>query len=173
MSFFYLFAINQPKKIAIKKNAPTLIVLLFCFSISLFSQDKLYTALTIPKDLTTDANAVVRNCSITIDIEDFDKMTVRERKVVTVLNKLGNADAQIYEHYDNDTRITELKAIVYNAFGKEIKKYRERDFTDVNAVSGSTLYSDAKVKYMDHTPVSYPYTIEIIRETKTIYIICT
>ena len=137
------------------------------FSVFCFSQKREYSSLLIPLELKENSNAVVRNSAIEITIEDIDKMIVSKKEVVTVLNKLGNADARISESYDNDTKITNLSAIIYDAFGNQIKKYKERDFLDVSAVSGGTLYSDSRVKYIDYTPITYPYTLVFESEYKT------
>lgn len=149
-----------------KKYYYPLFVLILSFS-SLFSQTTNYSALTIPIDLKENSNAVVRDNSIEIIIEDFDKMVVKKREVVTVLNKLGNVNARIAESYDDDTKITDLSVVIYDAFGTKIKKYREKDFLDVSAVDGGTLYSDSRVKYLDYTPASYPYTVVFLSEYKT------
>lgn len=141
-------------------------ILFFCSFLG-YSQSTELISLTIPEELKEDANAVVRNNSIEITIEDVDKMVISKREVVTVLNKLGNADAKIVEHYDNDTKITKLSAIIYDAFGNQIKKFKERDFLDVSAVDGGTLYSDSRVKYIDYKPVSYPYTLVFESTYKT------
>jgi len=137
------------------------------FSVFCYSQKREYASLLIPSSLKENANAVVRDNSIEITIGGVDRMLVKKREVVTVLNKLGKVDARIVEGYDNDTKITNLSAIIYDAFGNQIKKYKERDFIDVSAVSGGTLYSDSRVKYVDYTPISYPYTLVFESEYKT------
>ncbi|MFY9241965.1 MAG: DUF3857 domain-containing protein [Polaribacter sp.] len=143
------------------------LISIFVFSLNVLGQNNELIALLIPSELIEDANAVVRNSSVEITIEDVDKMVVTKREVVTVLNKLGNSDARIVESYDDDTKITDLSAIIYDAFGNEIKKYKERDFLDVSAVDGGTLYSDSRVKYVDYNPVSYPYTLVFESTYKT------
>ncbi|MFB1041155.1 MAG: DUF3857 domain-containing protein [Polaribacter sp.] len=143
-------------------------VLTVVFSLNFtFCQKNEYSAFLIPSSLKENANAVVRDNSIEITIGGVDRMLVKKREVVTVLNKLGKVDARIVEGYDNDTKITNLSAIIYDAFGNQIKKYKERDFIDVSAVSGGTLYSDSRVKYVDYTPISYPYTLVFESEYKT------
>ena len=142
-------------------------ILLLILSFTCFSQKLEYSSFLIPAELKEDANAVVRNSIIEITVEDVDKMTVYKREVVTVLNKLGISDARIAESYDNDTKITKLSAVIYDAFGNQIKKYKERDFLDVSAVDGGTLYSDSRVKYVDYTPFAYPYTLVFESEYKT------
>lgn len=128
-------------------------------TISSFSQTNKLSSLSVPTHLKENANAVFRDNSIEITIEAVDRMLVRNRQVVTVLNKKGNVDARIAEAYDNDTKITKLSAKIYDAFGNEIKKYTKNKFIDISAVSGGTLYSDSRVKYIDYIPVAYPYTL--------------
>ena len=132
----------------------------------IFSQENTYASTLIPDELTEDANAVVRNSIIEITIKGIDKMVVYEKEVVTVLNELGNDDARIAKRYNNDTKITKLSAKIYDALGKQIKKYSKRKFLDVSAISGGTLYSDERVKYVDYIPVAYPYTVVFESEYK-------
>lgn len=132
----------------------------------IFSQENTYASTLIPDELTEDANAVVRNSIIEITIKGIDKMVVYEKEVVTVLNELGNVDARIAKGYNNDTKITKLSAKIYDALGKQIKKYSKRKFSDVSAISGGTLYSDERVKYVDYIPVAYPYTVVFESEYK-------
>lgn len=109
----------------------------------------------------------MRDNSIEISIEETNRMVVNKKIVVTVLNKLGNSDAIISESYDNDTKITKLNAFIYDSSGNQIKKFRQRDFLDVSAVDGGTLYSDSRVKYIDYKPISYPYTLVFESSYKT------
>jgi transglutaminase-like putative cysteine protease len=132
----------------------------------IFSQENTYASTLIPDELTEDANAVIRNSIIEITIKGIDKMVVYEKEVITVLNELGNVDARIAKGYNDDTKITKLSAKIYDALGKQIKKYSKRKFLDVSAVSGETLYSDERVKYVDYIPVAYPYTVVFESEYK-------
>jgi hypothetical protein len=143
-----------------------LLVTLFSI-ISSFSQKINYSAFLIPSELKENANAVIRDNSTEITIEDVDEMVVHKKEVITILNKLGNSYANMSEYYDKETKITKLSAIIYDSFGSQIKKYSKSKFLDVSAVSGGTLYSDSRVKYVDYTPVSYPYTIVFESEYKT------
>lgn len=137
------------------------------FSIVCNSQDISLSALLIPKELKENANAVIRNEQIDINILAVDEMVVSEKRTITILNKLGNSSAAMYQHYDNDTKITKLSAIIYDAFGKEIQKYPKGKFSDASAVDGGTLYSDSRIKYLEYTPTSYPYTLVFESEYKT------
>ena len=133
-----------------------------------FSQDETdLTILTLPQELKESANMVVRNQEMIIDVKSVDQMTIKNTSVVTVLNKVGHRYLSTAVGYDDHSKITSLEARVYDAFGKEIKKFRKSDFVDVSAVDGFSLYTDYRVKYIDYTPISYPYTMVFKYEKKT------
>ena len=150
-----------------KKNIDFQILFFCLFTTIIFSQKAAYSSLLIPLELKENANAVIRSQITEITIEAVNRMTVHEKRVVTILNKVGDRNVDLYAHYDNDTKITKLSARVYDALGNEIKKYSKGKFLDVSAVDGGTLYSDSRVKYVDYTPISYPYTVVFESEYKT------
>ena len=65
------------------------LILLFTCNL-IFSQENIYASALISNELTKNANAVIRNSTTEITIEAIDKMVVYEKKVVKVLNELGN-----------------------------------------------------------------------------------
>ncbi|TCK67456.1 uncharacterized protein DUF3857 [Winogradskyella wandonensis] len=136
------------------------------FAVASSQSDSDFKTSGISPELTIKANAVVRYEKQTIEINDFDDMYVTTKRVVTVLNEYGDQHTNAFEGYDNNTKIKKMEAKIYNEFGKEIKKFKIRDFTDQSAVSGGTLYSDNRVKYLSYTPVKYPYTIEYSSEVQ-------
>ncbi|MCF7559094.1 DUF3857 domain-containing transglutaminase family protein [Sabulilitoribacter multivorans] len=133
----------------------------------IFSQENIYSSLTIPNNLKQGANAVVRLNEVEITIKAVNEMVVSEKLIITVLNKEGNDNVNAYVFYDNNVKIKDLQVLVFDAFGKEIKKIKKNDFKDASAVDGGTLYSDSRVKYLEYTPISYPYTMELTSETVT------
>lgn len=137
----------------------SVIILCFLFLQSISSQKIEYSVSLIPDSLITNANTIIRKSSIEITIEAIDKQVIRRKRIVTILNKQGDKNADLYQHYNNDTRINNLSVKIYDGLGNELKKYSKRKFIDVSAVDGGTLYSDAKVKYIDYTPTIYPYTV--------------
>ncbi len=134
---------------------------------SAYSQENLYTSLTIPKHLKEKANSVIRSNEIHILIKSSSEMHVSNKRIITVLNKGGRDDVNAFIHYDNNVKIKVLEVKIYDNFGKEIKKIKKNDFKDVSAVSGGTLYSDSRVKYLEYTPIGYPYTVEFTSEIVT------
>ena len=148
------------------KKLALLLVVLLTISYS-FSQENFYSFLTLDASLKDNANAVVRLNDITINVEAPDKMITSVKRIVTVLNKQGDDDVNSFVHYDNNIKIKSLEAVIFNALGKQLKKFKKNDFNDVSAVSGGTLYSDSRVKYLEYTPVNYPYTIELTYDVMT------
>ncbi|MBK9291543.1 MAG: DUF3857 domain-containing protein [Bacteroidetes bacterium] len=66
-----------------------------------------------------------------------------------------------------------LSARVYDAAGKEIRKITGNDIHDLSAVPAGTVFSDDRIKVMDFTPVSYPYTFHfksVIRSNNTAFL---
>lgn len=142
---------------------------LFIFFISIsffsFSQAKsTYSSLTVPLELKTKANALVRYESKTVEILDHNKISVKKKRIVTIFNKYGDRHANAVEFYDDLREIKEMEAHIYDASGEEIKKIKERDFIDASAVSSISIYEDDRVKYLKYVPLNYPYTIEYVSE---------
>lgn len=145
----------------------SLCVLLLLIISTSHSQENLLTSLTISPNLSENANAVIRSQDIQIDLVSSSEMSVKVKRIITVYNKEGDDAINAYVHYDNNVKIKDLEVLVYNDFGTEIKKIKKNDFKDVSAVSGGTLYSDSRVKYLQYTPIDYPYTLEFVCETLT------
>jgi transglutaminase-like putative cysteine protease len=140
---------------------------LLCSFIVNAQDESLLIALTIPTELRENANAVVRNDDINITIAAYNKMVYTNKRVVTILNSSADNKHGAVMGYDKNISIKKLEAKIYNSFGKEIKKIKKNDFEDVSAVDGGTLYSDSRVKYLNYTPTSYPYTV--VFETEVEY----
>ncbi|MEL1255119.1 DUF3857 domain-containing protein [Flavobacterium sp. DGU38] len=148
-----------------KKASCGLIFLLFTLISS--AQKGNYLISAIKDSLKENANAVVRLDQMDITIASQRSMNIKIQRAVSVLNEKGLNDIDAYQHYDKTTAIKNIEAIVYDAFGNEIKKIKRKDFRDQSAASGSTLFSDNRVVYLDYTPVSYPFTIVYTSETET------
>lgn len=145
----------------------TIFIMVLLLSANILAQDQLQlSVLFIPQELKENADAVIRNSELIVTVDAIDKLIVREKRTVTVLNKQGKKHVKAYEHYNDDTRITRLSAVVYDALGNKVKKYSKGDFEDVSAIDDNTLYSDSRLKYLEYTPTSYPYTVVFESEYK-------
>lgn len=142
-------------------------IFLLCFLGEMRGQEKDLSVSEIPFDLIINANAVLRDDHTRIEVEALNKMTIYKKRIVTVLNEYGQGHVEAYQFYDNDRKIKKLQATIYNAAGKEIKKYKQKDFKDRSAVGSGNLYTDNRVQYLDHTAQSYPYTVMFESEIYT------
>lgn len=143
-----------------------MVVLLFTAS-PIFSQKADYSVLTISDSLKENANAVVRLNQIDIIIASQSSMNIKTKRVVTVLNGKGLNAIDASEAYSKRTIVKNIEAIVYDAFGNEIKKIKRKDFRDQSAADGMVLFSDNRYVYLDYTPISYPFTVVYNSEVET------
>ena len=124
----------------------TCLTVLF-FSQFISSQNNIYQSLLIDNQLKENANAVVRLDDISVSINSINDMVITKERVVTVLNKLGNDYVNAREWYNDGVEIKNIQAIIYDQLGNEIYKKKQKDFNDVSAVGGGTLYSDSRIIY--------------------------
>ena len=122
---------------------------------------------SIASPLLKNANAIVRNASVSIEVVALNKMKIKIKKAVTIKNKLGDSHNSVVVHYDKHTKIKSIKTIIFDRNGREIKKVKQKEYKDVSAVSGGTLYADSRVQYFTYTPIGYPYTIYYEYELQT------
>lgn len=122
---------------------------------------KEYSTVNIPKNLQVNASSVVRNDEININIPKQDKLIYSRSLAVTVMSKEGNSHVTSYVEYDKSRKIKKLDAILYDSDGNELQKFKKKDFKDISAIEGGTLYSDNRVKFITYNPEKYPYTIVI------------
>lgn len=132
-----------------------------------FSQSTDYNASSIDPSLTQNAHAVVRYDGMDVQITGLKDMEINLKRVVTVLDKTGGKYAVARVGYNKALKVKDVQALIYNAQGEEIEKKKQKDFIDVSAVDGGTLYSDSRVLFLSYTPISYPYTVEFTYQIQT------
>lgn len=142
--------------------------LVFFLFISLLSAQKSeYAILLIPDSLKQNANSVVRLDQIDILISSQRNMKIKNKRVVTVLNEKGQGAINAYEYYNKKTNVTNIQATIFDAFGNEIKKIKKKDFKDLCATDGGTVFSDNRYLYLNYTPTQYPFTVIYESEIET------
>ena len=132
-----------------------LIFIVFSCSNYIFSQTE-YKAV-FPDSLKKNANAIIQEDFTDIEIESIDKMTIKKRRVITVLNEQGLRNVDAVEYFSKSNNIKKIEVTIFNLFGKEIKKIKKKDF--VESAVGDGFISDNRVLYLNYTPIQYPFTI--------------
>ncbi|SRX54614.1 DUF3857 domain-containing protein [Aequorivita sp. CIP111184] len=140
------------------------LAMLFC-SASIFSQ-KDYSIKSIPKELTESSNSVLIDELVEIDVTDIGKMKEKAHRVIAVFNKLGDEDTNLYEYYNENSRVKDIEVRIFNAAGKEIEHFKKKDFMDVSR-TGNNMYMDSRALYLRYTPTTYPYIVVYDSETET------
>lgn len=149
-----------------------IITFLLCAINLLFAKETpRYPVSAIPDNLKQDAYAVIRDHDVVFTIRSRNTATLHEHFAVTIFNALGNHFATKRIGYDKLSKITAIKATVYNAEGSIIKKLKSNEITDHSAFEG--LYSDNRMRVAELTQGVYPYTVEFEfdREYKFLYYI--
>ncbi|AMC10840.1 hypothetical protein Lupro_06105 [Lutibacter profundi] len=141
-----------------KKKALTLLCTLLLTCV-VYSQNYNFNSNQIPENLKLNANAVVVFDDVFVEIQNQKLMTVKVKKAVTILNKLGDKFRYVAVGFDKTRKIKNIETIIYDASGKEIKKVKNKEYKDVSQVAGGTLYADNRMLYYEHIPTAYPYTI--------------
>ncbi|WP_295333405.1 DUF3857 domain-containing protein [Flavobacterium sp.] len=126
-----------------------------------------YASLDIPDSLKQNANAVVRLNEVFINISAQNEMVVKTKIVTTVLNELGLNYLDLSENHDKNRKIIKIEAVVYDAFGKELKSFKRKDFRDVSVADGVSIFNDNRALYLNYTPTVYPFTMVFETEVST------
>jgi len=141
--------------------------ILLVFNLSIFFSQTFPIA-TIPDSLKDNSIAVVRKNDVQITIESVDKMVVKNYMAVTVLDKAADKQfATKYIHYSPSSKIKNIDYIILDANGKEIKEIKRKDFMDISAIDGGTMYSDERILVYNYIPTQYPYTMVFQYEYQT------
>ncbi|MGY3212120.1 DUF3857 domain-containing transglutaminase family protein [Mucilaginibacter sp. HD30] len=126
-----------------------------------------YTAASIPKELMPYASAVVRNEVISTEVKAVDNVIYHVKRVVTILNKNGDDEAEVNVFYDKANSIKDIRGAVYNEFGQQVSKITPGNFQDQSAASDFSLFEDSRVKHYQPQSLLYPYTVEYDYEIRS------
>ncbi|MFK5856168.1 MAG: DUF3857 domain-containing protein [Bacteroidota bacterium] len=154
----------KKKLILINGNLFVLLLFIMFQGINLTSlhagNDPKYKVADIPKELKRGAIAVIRNQKRIFIRKSLTDAVYKVTEVVTILNKKALDYAYFNVPYDKFSKIRNIKGVIYDEFGNVVKKFNKDDIMDVSAISGGTLFSDARFKYIDPKYRTVPFTIE-------------
>jgi len=131
--------------------------MLCCSSFWLAAQD--YSILTLNRDLVPGADAIVRNELKEITILSPGEAIIKHTHAITILNDKGDDYAGYYDYYNQFFTIEDIEGRLFDMTGKELKKVRKKDITDLSSESGNSV-SDTRYKTHNFHHKEYPYTVE-------------
>jgi hypothetical protein len=126
----------------------------------LFANYAKYNADSISEELKLNADGVIREYTTTFEIESISFAKRKVHVAVTILNKSGEHLGIFNEIYHKFVKIENFSGNVYDASGRLVKELVKKDFKDLSAISGYTLYDDTRRKYLSPVTNFFPYTIE-------------
>ncbi|MET0465167.1 MAG: DUF3857 domain-containing protein [Chitinophagaceae bacterium] len=134
--------------------------LLLSISSVCYAVDGGYAVSGISPLLRMNANAVIRLEEVTFNVKSLKETIRTNHYVITVLDEKGDRWAEFSEYYDNLRSIESVEGILYDPFGKVVRKVKKKDLKDYKAGSEGTFIDDSRVKVHNFYQRSYPYTIE-------------
>ncbi len=137
---------------------------------SIFGADLKYPVSEIPSELKEKMYAVVRERKIQHKIISTSSSTYTHRQVITILNAKAKDFARLIVHYDKMSSIKTIKAYVYDATGKEVRRLKQSELSDQSTYDGFSLFSDNRLKTADLSLTTYPYTVEMEYELEMMYL---
>ncbi|MCU4175439.1 DUF3857 domain-containing protein [Carboxylicivirga sp. N1Y90] len=145
------------------KKTIILLGMLFCMLSIIYAIDVTdYDVSKIPSELKLNSNAIVRCNEVVFEVVSDNKAIATTKYAVTIL-KEGAIDLSILNiNYDKLFDIKDISGIIYDSNGKKVRKIKKDEIQDHSAISGSTLFSDNRIKYIDPEYYTYPFTIEYI-----------
>lgn len=115
---------------------------------------------SIPKNLLANAKAVVRYYNTEFEIYSISKAEMRIHYAVTILNKNAEDAAAFSESYSKFSKISKIKAALFDEYGKPIKAQERLEVNDICSSLDAGSYSDIRIKYISPDYHNYPYTVE-------------
>lgn len=134
---------------------------LLLFSFSLKAADPKFPVTAIPDSLRKDVDVVIRQDNMVYKIISRDKGELYVYYAATILNEKGKDFAHKVLGYDKLSKIKNVSANIYDANGEHVKKIKNSEIYDQSAFDGISLFSDNRIKSIDMTYGSYPFTVEI------------
>jgi hypothetical protein len=134
-----------------------------CLLFSLWSMKgnaQFYSVSLIPDSLIKNANAVKRNEELHVIIKALDKVIVKHKYAITILNEKGDDYAEYSNNYSSLEGLSDISGNLYDAQGKKIKSVKRKEIQDVAGSDGFSLMLDDRVKVHNFHHRQYPYTVE-------------
>lgn len=141
------------------------IAMLLLFIVAEVFVNNIYSSASIPENLKKNADAVIRKDHQRFELNSLKDGVLKVHQVITILNPSKNFLAAFDEHYGTFREVADFEGVLYDAFGRLVKKVKKKDLSDINP-TGENLIADNRKKQYDFYHRSYPYTVEYIYTIK-------
>lgn len=128
-------------------------------TLSVVSHAQEYPFAAIPAGLLKNANLVKRNELLEITIVSPGKVLKKHSYAYTILNEKADDYTEFATYYNKFVSVEEIEGRLFDAMGKELKKVKKKDISDVSSEDGMSI-SDTRYKTHSFYHKEYPYTVE-------------
>ena len=143
----------------------TILLFFSLLSTIIFCNNPSYAVANIPATLKENADAVIRNSNHDFKVVSTKVAIEKVKSAITIFNE-DSAYDYLVVHYNKFKKVEKIKAKIFDQNGKEVRKIEKDEITDQLAYDGFSIYSDARIKYLDLSYGVYPYTVEVEYEVK-------
>lgn len=123
-----------------------------------------YPVSSIPKPLLQHANAVIRKQEQRIEVDNLNKVKIKDHYIITILNEAGEQYAFWQEGYSKLESIEHIEGYLFDANGNKIRTLKKSEIKDEPVSSEITMIQDNRVKYHSFYYKQFPYTVEYSSE---------
>lgn len=125
-----------------------------------------YAVNRIPAFLRMNANVVKRFEHRQFTVKNAGEAFYKIKYVLTILNENGDDYAAFSQYYNKFYEIRSIEGKLYDAYGKELRKVKNKDIRDWSGVDENSLIDDNRFKSHNFYYKAYPYTISYEVELK-------
>jgi len=136
------------------------------------AEDVKFPVSAISDSLKKNANMVYREDRLEFTILSRSRAVQHAYVAITIMNSKGKRAAQQAVFYSKMISVNMIEGAIYDAMGNRVRKLKSADIADRSA-SGSSVYQDYRVKAIDLSYSTYPYTIELETEIEYKYLFHT
>jgi hypothetical protein len=130
------------------------------YAVTFVAKAQDYNVSLIPDSLREHANVVKRFEEVHVIIKDIDKLVIRHRYAITILNEAGSKYSYYYNDYGSLVDLSDISGNLYDASGKKLKSVKKKDIGDYSYDDQMSLVTDKRFKEHDFYYTNYPYTVE-------------
>ena len=139
-------------------KSAVIILLLLIRAFTCHAQLGIYSALTIPDSLKTDADMVVREESIKLSIKDKNTAWYEVHQVFTVMNEQAKKYLTFVQFSDKFHLLDDAEIKTFDLLGNKKNTWSKKEMTSLNY--GEGLVPEGRVTYFNVNAPAYPITVE-------------
>lgn len=133
--------------------------LLALFVNSVWAAEQKYAVADIPKNLLTNAKAVVRDTKTQVFVSSRGKFVWKVYNAITILNKNGQDLASLQLPYTRNQKVVSIEASIYTSEGIKVRNWDGLKDYDFSFPDYGTLFTDVRYKSITPNYQEYPYTV--------------